>query len=199
MTTLAFDGEIVATDSMACTGSLICSTEAQKLYTFTLLYEEEGTHTVFSEKRGEDPIEVTGTFQREKSGVACIAGTYNHGLAMFDWFLEGADPDLFNDLWEACLHVYLESDNEWLFYEGSSRHLPWKGKWSQGSGLESALAAMHSGKDAKGAIEVASMVDVYTGGAVQWYNVKTGENNIEELFGQEGSEDELTETGEEAS
>ena len=51
------------------------------------------------------------------------------------------------------------------------------GKWSFGSGGDAALAAMDLGHTAKEAVKFAATRDLYTGGAIQSYKLKSIKGN----------------------
>lgn len=62
---------------------------------------------------------------------------------------------------------------------GAERDTPiFNGMVSLGSGESEALAAMMSGKTAIEAVQIASKIDCYTGGGVDYYDFNTGESGF---------------------
>lgn len=104
---------------------------------------------------------ITKIFRLKDGGVAGIAGDFASGLKVVEWF-NGAEKPLFDK--EDSFTVMVARDDECFIYEPSL--IPIKIEqsfFSIGSGSHFALAALHLGKSAKKAIEVATFFDPDTG------------------------------------
>ena len=136
MTTIAWDGQTLAADRMACIGN-------SKSVCIKKIHELKG------------------------GGYAAASGHAGAGALMFRWLDQGAavddypltDPEL-------CTVIVITEDGQVLQYDGP---LPVKLDapfYAIGSGRDFALAALHLGKSAKEAVEVASELDQSTGNGI---------------------------------
>ncbi len=101
-----------------------------------------------------------------------LAGDEETGLAMLEWVRNGRIPENFpsdvrdKDGDARCVLVVIE-DGAVLVYQGS----PWPAKYEDpfyatGSGRDYAIAAMHLGKTAREAVEIACLFDVSCGNGI---------------------------------
>ena len=138
MTTIAWDGNTLAADKRAVNGT---------------------SHS-------------TVTKIRKIKGELCGGGgQFSSVLEMFEWINKGKKPEEFpksqldDDKWAPILVI--TKTNKILKYEQSPIPIEYEdGMQAIGSGRDYALAAMHLGKNAKEAIEVASKFDPHTGNGV---------------------------------
>lgn len=99
------------------------------------------------------------------SGDACF------GLAMLAWLKEGADPKQFPESQKSSDDyagvVRIERSGLILKYERSPFPMPIHDRaFAMGSGRDYALAALHLGKGAREAVEVACALDIYCGNGI---------------------------------
>lgn len=138
MTTIAADSRSVCSDSLRVMGSEIVDSSTAKIV-----------------GKGGRVFAFTGTF----------------GLLMpaVDWFLDGADPAKFPNLGKDNEGRLLVFEAQWVTSYSTS--LPYGEAFAYpqafGSGAAYALGAMHAGKTAREAIEIASKLCVFTGGPIQ--------------------------------
>jgi ATP-dependent protease HslVU (ClpYQ) peptidase subunit len=102
--------------------------------------------------------------------VAAVSGSADHMSALFNWLnrRDAAEWPKFQDGddW-SLLVVVMKSDRSVLLYERTPH--PWKVEdrhFSCGSGRDFAMAALHLGKTAREAVEVACVFDVHCGNGV---------------------------------
>lgn len=134
MTVIAFDGRRVAADKL--------SSLAGTKYTTTKLY-------------------------RHGCKVIALAGTAWHGMEMLLWLKSGAVPDRCptnkDDKTNAHMYVF-ELGKPVLVYEGSAiPHMIEDRFFAEGTGKDIALAAMHLGRSASEAVELAIKLDTHCG------------------------------------
>jgi ATP-dependent protease HslVU (ClpYQ) peptidase subunit len=137
MTTIAWDGKTLAADKLVSFGGL--------------------------------PRTVTKIF-RVGSVLVGIAGNAAEGYDMIEWVRGGCKAEDFpasqrdKDSWVSCLLV---SDRELALYERAPKPIVIEdGFFACGSGRDFAMAAMHIGKSAREAVEIASLFDISTGNGV---------------------------------
>jgi hypothetical protein len=134
MTVIAWDGKTLAADRRMCSGSIVQSTT--KLF-----------HVISHE---QEPC------------LVAVTGDFSMGMEMVDWFADGAKPSEFRSDWRdpdkggACMLVVRKSGV--VQYESSPVPIQFTGPFcASGSGSMAALAAMHCGKSAAEAVEIASI------------------------------------------
>lgn len=182
MTTVAIKDNIVACDSQVSVGYTISSLD------------------------GEKAAKINGC-------IVAGAGSYAQVVKFRQWFTEHSDaliaqqdnptvniPLPQNLQEDEFLGVVLYPDGELMLYEGRTDvAIPQNQPFAIGSGSDFAMAAMRAGKDAKGAVEIASELDVFSGGEVKVYELDhelpeltkdylmglSKEDIISELFGDE--------------
>lgn len=138
MSVIAWDGKTLAADKRACIGTLIMTTT--KIF-------------------------------RVGEALAAYAGDADGGEEMLAWFNAGQDPDKFpssqRDKYEwSGLLVIWENGRIWK-YERTPYPIKFPPqKFAIGSGRDFALAAMHCGKSAVEAVEVASIFDSGCGNGI---------------------------------
>lgn len=146
MSVIAWDGERLAADKRACIGSLVRTT--------------------------------TKAFH-VGDALAAYAGDADAGEEVLAWFREGRDPAKFpasqrdKDSWAGLLVVW-EDGSLWK-YERTPYPVKYPPQqFAIGSGRDFALAAMHLGKTAAEAVEVACVFDSGCGNGVDvlTHNVK---------------------------
>lgn len=136
MTTIAFDGKILASDSRAIGN-----------------YIKDDYKKIF------------------KINNKCygITGNYSSSLLFIEWIKNGGDKpklDENNGVFE------IELMSQKAFYYGEYLiKVPQSIPCALGSGSVAAMAAMLSGKNACEAIEIAKLLDIYTGGKIQYYTI----------------------------
>lgn len=137
MTTIAWDGMTLAGDRLGCAGDL---------------------------KRTVTKISRVG------SCLLGTAGSAVHAVEFREWLLSGADPKtipLFQLSEEYQNVILIKPDKScWVYSQGVYPSLVEDTFHACGSGRDFALAAMHMGKSAKEAVELASLFDVATGNGV---------------------------------
>lgn len=137
MTTIAWDGRLLAADGLRCAGHEPVEWSAKK-------------------------IRVVGSM------VYAITGAWAMFDAVIDWYVAGADPANApkvsdDDTWTL---VVLTPAGITTFC--SKRPYPemWPAPQAWGSGSEYALGAMHAGRNAYQAVEIASRLNLHTGGTI---------------------------------
>jgi len=147
MTTIAFDGHTLAADKRSCNGSA---------------------------------ISVVTKIIRLRGCLVGTAGPSGDGREMRAWFEAGAEPSkmpAFQRTKDQFIEMMvIERDGSILKFDGSP--IPFKIEspfYAIGSGREFALAAMHLGKTAREAIEVASALDCYTGNGIDILELESKE------------------------
>ena len=138
MTTVAWDGRVLAVDSQATSGC--------------------GTKTTTAKMR-------TGTWQDRDAAYAGV-GSRAEADEIADWlFNRGDKPTLDDDSTHGILATYGQA---YFVEGKRPRFIPMMDQFQAlGTGRETALGAMHCGSSAEGAVNIAIRVDVYSGGVVQ--------------------------------
>ncbi len=94
-------------------------------------------------------------------------------LMWFEWYMDGCrDKKLRKRMWETDFDiVILHEDGTIQASDASGNFEPVNEPfYAIGSGTKCALAAMHCGETAEGAVEVSKLIDPHTGGDVQVFN-----------------------------
>ena len=109
---------------------------------------------------------------REIRGHLCAtSGDFAFGLAMFQWFADGAMPGDYpqsqrdKDDWQSLLIITPER-KIWRFERTPYPIEILDKQYAMGSGRDYALMAMHLGKTAVEAVELTSLFNVYCGDGV---------------------------------
>lgn len=114
--------------------------------------------------------------------VLATAGSLAEGYSLFDWYVEGADRDMYpgfqNDSERWTSLIVALPNGKCFEFEQAYHPLPVKGKSAWGSGRSYALAAMEMGADAVKAVKVASKFDPSTGLGIESYIVKDKNEKI---------------------
>lgn len=138
MSVIAWDGKTLASDKRACIGTLIMTTT--KIF-------------------------------RSRDALVAYAGSADGGEEMLAWFSAGSDPEKFpvsqrdKDSWAGLLVVWPNGDI-WK-YESTPYPVKFHSQiFAIGSGRDFALAAMHCGKTAEEAVNVACVFDNGCGNGV---------------------------------
>ena len=143
MTTIAWDGVILATDSRMSTNDLIVSDDYNKL--------ERNVGIL-------DAVVFTGSPSKAKR----IKDVLEKADTLDDIFRIPYDQE------EETLVLFVHECVLWSFLgKDSVEHTE---PWAYGSGGDFAIAAMDFGEDARGAVRYAATRDLYTGGVVQSFN-----------------------------
>jgi len=138
MTTVAWDGDVLAVDSQATSGC--------------------GTKTTTAKMR-------TGTWQDRDAAYAGV-GSRAEADEIADWlFNRGDKPTLDDDTTHGILATYGQA---YFVEGKRPRLIPMMDRFhALGTGRETALGAMHCGSSAELAVNIAIRVDAYSGGPVQ--------------------------------
>ena len=148
MTTIAYDGNIIAADGQVTDDDTITDTEVIKLYNFVT---EGGADVV---------VAYTGALEgktRFESWASCQA-------------ISDSQEDLWAELeLEGLVFEALVVGKNCLSFEEGRHPSLCHGAQALGNGAKFALAAMKCGKNAIEAVEIASQLDIYTGGKITAY------------------------------
>ena len=116
------------------------------------------------------PRTVTKIF-RAGDELVGVAGNQCEGYDMVAWVTAGCDPEKFpvnqkdEKLWASCLVIL--RDGKIFLYERSPNPCEIEDKFTAcGSGRDYAIAAMHLGKSAREAVEIACLFDTGCGNGV---------------------------------
>lgn len=143
MTTIAYDGKLLAADTqVTCQNSFVAGF-VNKIHKLS-----DGSYVAF-------------------------AGNMNALPSILDYFETGKEPELKNVEFE-CLHISANGIAH-DYYNDLQRGpavIPWVG----GSGAQIALSAMHCGKNAYEAVELACKLDIRTGGDIQLCIINHGDS-----------------------
>lgn len=137
MTTIAWDGRTLAADKRTTNSGLV--------RTVTKLFRANGF-------------------------MVAVCGDLSQGLEMVEWISRGADPATLpasqrGENWSSI--VTIDSSGGVRLYEQGAISFKVEDKhFACGSGRDYAMAAMHLGCDAAGAIGVATALDCFTGNGV---------------------------------
>ncbi|MEO5349570.1 MAG: hypothetical protein H7836_07990 [Magnetococcus sp. YQC-3] len=151
MTTIAFDGKILAADRMLTANNI--SYSGTKIHYFN---------------------------RNEKNYFFCFAGSVETGMVLLDWIRNGENPETFPDkqkneeTW--CKNLLIEDGKVYYFEMSPVRILLENKKIAIGSGLDVALYILRTGGNAIKAIKEASKIDIYTGEGINY--VKIGDPTI---------------------
>ena len=145
MTTIAWDGQTLAADKRACYGG--------NIQTVTKIHRVHGC-------------------------LVAGSGELSFILAMVEWVRNGRDPSSFpahqrdKDDWQPVLVI--EPGGVVLLYERTPHPIRWERlPCAIGSGRDFALAAMHCGKTAREAVELACALDVFCGNGIDTMTLET--------------------------
>ena len=143
MTTVAWDGQTLATDRMASVGGSKHAS-IKKIYTI-----KGGGYAAASGHAG---------------AIELMFRWLDHGAVIDDYPL--TDPEL-------CTVIVITEDSQLLQYDGPMPVKLEAKFYAIGSGRDFALAAMHLGYDAKKAVEVGSALDQSTGNGIDSVTLPT--------------------------
>lgn len=153
MTTIAFDGRLLAADGRATAGGMITNKYAQKIFPIKML---------------ANGLEVNGVVAGAGSFEA-ICMIKKH-LETYDLFDAELIPELEPE--SAGALVILETGEVYIL-EHKLVPMVQEVPCSIGSGSPYAMAAMVAGKSAPAAVEVAKELDCYSGGLVRVFDIYT--------------------------
>ena len=143
MTTIAYDGEILAADGRVSRGGVIVSETFKKIVKRDCC----GTEVLIA-----------------SCGYARLSFLFikwvENGMDLDEWEIE--DPD------EEYEGLVIAGEKV-LSFSGDGLVMPFEAPFSIGSGSELALGAMKAGKSAIGAVKIASETDIFTGGITTAY------------------------------
>lgn len=143
MTTIVFDGQTMAADRMADRQGLKCP--------------------------------ITKIWRIANGDVLAVTGRACHAQTMKQWYEAGALPDKYPGFQsddDKCCTLVVMSHGRISAYYSQPYPVREDGMFTAfGSGRDFAIAAMACGKEARGAIQVASLFDVNTGLGVDWFSV----------------------------
>ena len=142
MTTIAWDGKILAVDSQCTVNDVVVSCDQQKLFLDVGPYRA---------------VAITGSLQEMTLFVKWL-----------DSHEDSAQPELRNGGVAACV---CNNGILWTYLsQHKGNPYPEYGMFTSGTGYEIALGAMEAGVDAITAVKIACKRDVYTGGRIQHYD-----------------------------
>lgn len=149
MTTIAWDGKSISADTQSTSGSTVLSCPT-KLIVIREHLEIEGKKIFL--------VATAGTSGDERHSLKYIRdGGLESGKEMHEQV-------------SSTLLIITTDGYGYVFQKDRDNLLPWL--WEQpapyaaGSGRDFALAAMHCGKNSHEAVQIASLLDVYTGGKI---------------------------------
>lgn len=154
MTTLAFDGRYIAADGRCTAGSMIVGKKAKKLHLIKGIVRGEETEMVLAG---------AGSFE----GITIVKNWLESGGDFFSQDPESTIPEVKEESIEGF--VVTKSGELFAWEHGlvaMDQEVPTMG----GSGGVFAMAAMHSGKNAVGAVHVAMDLDIGSGGEVTCFD-----------------------------
>jgi len=144
MTTIAYDGKIIAGDGRITAGATIIGGDCKKL-----LYVQTTAHRCIVAFAGD--LVVKTRFNNWVAG----------GMTAKGW----AELELDDGEFEA----FVTTKDGILYFSDSKHPVEYAAPCATGSGMDFALAAMKAGKNAVEAVELASELDIYTGGEITAY------------------------------
>jgi 20S proteasome alpha/beta subunit len=167
MTTIAYDGKSLASDSRSTMGSMIYEEDAQKIYP------------------NVGPFAVLG-----------IAGDFQAAMDVIDMIKDFSQIEHIRgisseDIGNVSLIAMTHDGRLWSYAGDKSCELRTDRPFATGSGGEYALAAMDLGKTAEEAVLYASTRDIYTNNITQVAHIQ-----MEEEPSEESSDQSTKETGE---
>lgn len=146
MTSIAFDGEYIAADSLCTCDGVVVNDNYNKIHTF------------------KEEIK----FKGEKILCIVLSGELSHIAGLVDLIREGQTK--FEDgEYTACIvteNSCYRVEDEGRWYEDTAKY------WALGSGMDFALSAMVMGKSAKEAVKHACKLDAYSGGKIRVLKVR---------------------------
>ena len=149
MTTIAWDGKTLATDSRATHGDVVESDAIKKLFRIKSV---------------------------RSNYVACaVCGDYVQALRIIEWVKSGMGDDFPEiDKDRSTSLICLKKDKTLDIYRSCDKGfpLPVKEIYADGTGWELALGAMDNGATAAKAVKIAIGRDMHSGGKVQSYTFK---------------------------
>ncbi len=149
MTTIAWDGKTLATDSRATHGDVVESDGIKKLFRLKLSHS--------------------------KYAACAVCGDYVQALKIIEWVEAGMGDDFPEiDKDRSASLICLRKSKTLDIYRSVDKGfpLPHKGAYADGSGWELALGAMDNGATAVNAVKIAIGRDIHSGGKVQSYTFK---------------------------
>jgi len=120
------------------------------------------------------PIDIKKSMKTESGEILSGSGSAETVLVLFDWYIEtGADPEKYPEIEKQDLsNLVVVSEAEIRVYYGKFPIVLDRNKnHAWGSGTDLALAAMHCGRNAIEACQVACELSVYCGGEIISYEV----------------------------
>lgn len=141
MTTIAFDGTMVAADGLICLGDQVVGRSTKKLHVVA-----PGAYAGYA---GADPI----------------------GKKRIQWLREGGKPEAWPTIegQDCSLLVVYDDGSAALVCDGVMTEVA--APFAIGSGAQFAIGAMHAGCNAFEAVEIAAKCDAFTGGRIDSYLV----------------------------
>lgn len=128
--------------------------------------------TIAADKRavtGDTPVTVTKLRRHQDKILACT-GDFSSGLMLIRWYELGHDPAF----WPACQRekdtwarlIVASGEGVWIYEREPVAFFVEEPFMAWGSGKDAALGALHCGKTAKEAVEIAALVDLSCGNGV---------------------------------
>lgn len=147
MTTIAWDGKTLATDSFGTRGDTVVSFNVKKLFLDVGPYK-----------------------------AVAFAGTYQDCAPLIDWIKSEHEGDKNNNepkIESAFNLVCIDEEGQcFTLHDGTPfNFVREESLWTSGSGQSVALGALHAGAKAVEAVEIATVLDTVSGGDIQSYTV----------------------------
>ncbi|PPC99619.1 MAG: hypothetical protein CTY35_03520 [Methylotenera sp.] len=125
----------------------------------------------------------TKLYQLDNRTVVGFVGSKSEGLALIEWYKAGAKPadhPKFDNA-EGFTYLIVVKDKQCFIYESQPYALKVEDAFlAWGAGRDFAIAAMHLGKNAIGAVEVASIFNDSCGNGVTYFEVGMADNGRNE-------------------
>jgi ATP-dependent protease HslVU (ClpYQ) peptidase subunit len=101
--------------------------------------------------------------------VAC-AGACDQGELFKAWYQSGADPDKYPKKLDDFVGIVVTQLGAFIYWDKPVA-VPISAPYAIGSGAKAAEGAMRAGASAHKAVEIASLIDLYTGGQIDCHSV----------------------------
>lgn len=154
MTTVAFDGKLLAADGRACINNLIVGKRTQKIFTLKVFLRGAEREAVLSG---------AGSYQTLMQVKQCLE-------VMGDIEAPEIIPDIEPGAFQGILLI--RGTDEAFYLEDRLVLTDVELPVALGSGMDYAMTALHLGKNAHGAVQTASDLDCYTGGEIRVFDIE---------------------------
>ncbi len=116
---------------------------------------------------------------RHNDALLAIAGDFCDGMWMVEWYRNGARPEDFPSTLQGddkrAVQMVVVTPSRLVMYDRSAFPMPFEDRfYATGSGRDYAIAAMHLGKTAREAVEIASLFDPSCGNGIDAMTLRDG-------------------------